>query len=152
MNVHRGPTEEEREAFRERCRASGLAVTHQREVIYAAVCAMRNHPTPEAIYDTVRTEIPSISLGTVYKNVKTFLDAGLLREANPMHGSLRVDANTMEHHHLICMGCQGIFDLGAEDVEPARLKRPLPEGFVLQRCAVELYGLCPECAARNHQT
>ena len=135
--------------FRERCRAAGLALTHQREIIFRTVCEMRSHPTPEAIYEMVRERIPSISLGTVYKNLKTFLDAGLLREVSPMHGSLRVDANTDDHHHLVCTECRTVIDLDKDDLEPARLLLPLPEGFVLKRCAVEFYGLCPRCAAKR---
>jgi Fur family peroxide stress response transcriptional regulator len=135
------------ETFRDRCRAAGLALTHQREIIFRTVYEMRSHPTPEAIYERVREQIPSISLGTVYKNLKTFLDTGLLREVSPMHGSLRVDANTEDHHHLVCTKCRMVIDLGQDDVEPARLLLPVPEGFVLKRCAVEFYGLCPRCAA-----
>ncbi len=101
---------------------------------------MRSHPTPEAIYERVREQIPSISLGTVYKNLKTFLDTGLLREVSPMHGSQRLDANTEDHHHLVCTACHTVIDLGEDDLEPARLLRPLPQGFVLKRCAVEFYG------------
>jgi Fur family peroxide stress response transcriptional regulator len=133
--------------FRDRCRAAGLALTHQREIIFRTVYEMRSHPTPEAIYEKVREQIPSISLATVYKNLRTFLDTGLLREVSPMHGSLRVDANTEDHHHLVCTECRRVIDLGEDDLEPARLRRPLPEGFVLKRCAVEFYGLCPRCAA-----
>ena len=136
------------QAFRGRCRKAGLALTHQREIIFRTVYEMRSHPTPEAIYERVREQIPSISLATVYKNLNTFLDAGLLREVSPMHGSLRVDANTEDHHHLVCMECRTVIDLKEDDLEPARLCRPLPEGFVLKRCAVEFYGLCPRCAAK----
>src|ERR1035441_10518569 len=136
------PSEVELRPFRDRCRAAGLALTHQREVIYRAVCAMRNHPAPEAIYERVKAEIPSISLGTVYKNLKTFLDTGLLREVSPMHGSLRVDANTEDHHHLVCTECRTVIDLGEDDLEPARLRRPLPGGFVPNPSAGETYRVC----------
>jgi Fe2+ or Zn2+ uptake regulation protein len=138
--------------FRDRCRAAGLALTHQREIIFRTVYELRSHPTPEAIYEKVRAEIPSISLATVYKNVKTFVDSGLLREVSPLHGSLRVDANTDNHHHLVCTECRTVIDLDEDDLEPARLRRPLPEGFVLQRCAVEFYGLCPRCAAKSSKS
>jgi len=94
--------EEEIRQFRVRCRAAGLALTHQREVLYRTVYEMRNHPTPEAIYEEVKARIPAISLGTVYKNLKTFVDKGLLREVSPLHGTLRVDATTAEHNHLVC--------------------------------------------------
>lgn len=138
--------------FRDRCRAAGLALTHQREIIFRTVYKMRSHPTPEAIYERVREQLPSISLGTVYKNLKTFLDTGLLREVSPMHGSLRVDANTEDHHHLVCTECRTVIDLDEKDLEPARLRVPLPEGFVLKRCAVEFYGLCPRCAAKSNKS
>lgn len=138
--------------FRTRCRAAGMALTHQREIIFRTVYDLRSHPTPEAIYERVREQIPSISLATVYKNVKTFVDAGLLREVSPMHGSLRVDANTDDHHHLVCTECHTVIDLDEGDLEPARLLRPLPEGFVLKRCVVEFYGLCPHCAKRLNKS
>ncbi len=134
--------------FRDRCRASGLALTHQREIIFRTVYEMRSHPTPEAIYERVREQIPSISLATVYKNLKRFLDSGLLREVSPMHGSQRLDANTEDHHHLVCTECRAVIDLEENDLEPARLLRPLPKGFILKRCAVEFYGLCPRCAEK----
>lgn len=140
------------QGFRDRCRAAGLAVTHQRQIIFSTVYELRSHPTPEAIYEKVREQIPSISLGTVYKNLKTFLDTGMLREVNPLHGSLRVDANTDDHHHLICTECHSMIDLADDDLEPARLRRPLPQGFVLKRCAVEFYGLCLNCATQFNKS
>jgi Fur family peroxide stress response transcriptional regulator len=137
--------------FRRHCRAAGFALTHQREVIYRAVLESRSHPTPEAIYERVRRDIPSISLGTVYKNVKTFLDAGLLREVSPLHGSLRLEANLGVHHHLICMRCKTVVDIEESDIEPARLKGGAPDGFEVLRANVEFYGLCPACAGKTKE-
>jgi Fur family peroxide stress response transcriptional regulator len=93
----------------------------------------------------VRGRIPSISLGTVYKNVKTFLDAGLLKEVSLHHGSLRLEANMTPHHHLVCSRCKSIFDLEEENVAPVRLKGQLPEGFEALRFSVEIVGLCASC-------
>ncbi len=137
------------ELFRDRCRRKGLALTHQREVIYRALAGMHEHPSPEAIYEVVRERIPSISLGTVYKNIKTFLDTGLLREVSPHHGSVRLEANMAPHHHLVCLECKAIVDLGEEDLEPVRLKRRPPAGFRIQRFSVEAVGLCAACAGKR---
>jgi Fur family peroxide stress response transcriptional regulator len=134
--------------FRRHCRAAGFALTHQREVIYRAVLESRTHPTPETIYERVRRDIPSISLGTVYKNVKTFLDAGLLREVTPLYGALRLEANLSVHHHLICMRCKKVVDIEEGEVEPARLRGQPPEGFQILRANIEFYGLCPPCASK----
>ena len=132
--------------FRDRCNQRGLAYTHQRQVIYQALLGTRNHPTPEAIYERVRKHIPSISLGTVYKNIKTFIDAGLLREVTLHHGTLRVDANLDAHHHLVCRVCRTIVDIGEHEIEPARLKGKLPTGFSVDRQTVEIIGTCAACA------
>jgi Fur family peroxide stress response transcriptional regulator len=143
-----GPAEMERrmDRFRQQCRDRGLAVTHQREVIFRAMSEMRDHPSPEAIYEVVRRSIPSISLGTVYKNIRTFLDSGLVKEVSLHHGSLRLEVNTTPHHHLVCVSCKAIVDLLEEDVEPVRLHRRRPSGFQIQRINVEAVGLCAACA------
>jgi Fur family transcriptional regulator, peroxide stress response regulator len=133
------------EDFRERCRAVGLALTHQREVIYRTVTDLKDHPSPEFIYEQVRREIPSISLGTVYKNIKTFVDAGLLREVSPHHGTLRLEANLHAHHHLVCTKCKSIMDIEEAEVGPVQWKRHPPKGFRVDRYRVEFYGLCPNC-------
>ena len=138
--------EEQVRQFREQCREAGLSLTHQREIIYRAVLEARDHPSPESIYEKVSREIPSVSLATIYKNVKTFLDAGLLRELSPHHGTVRLEANLTEHHHLVCTRCKAIVDLDESDLEPVQLRRKLPEGFQVFRYSVEFQGLCPACA------
>lgn len=132
--------------FRAWCKQAGLSHTHQREVIYRTVMESANHPSPEAIYEKVRREVPAISLGTVYKNIKTFVETGLLKEVSLHHGTLRVDANLEDHHHLVCTRCKAIVDLEEEDLEPVRFRRAPPEGYRILRTSVELHGLCPDCA------
>jgi Fur family peroxide stress response transcriptional regulator len=133
--------------FRQRCLELGLACTHQRMVIYKALASTTAHPTPEAIYEQVKREIPAISLGTVYKNIRTFTDAGLLREVSVLHDSLRLDANLGDHHHLVCVRCKAIFDVPETEVTPVQLREPLPDGFRLERCSVLFLGVCAQCAA-----
>jgi Fur family peroxide stress response transcriptional regulator len=134
--------------FRKRCRELGLAVTHQREAIYNLLAATDLHPSPETIYATVRRKIPSISLGTVYKNIRVFIDAGLVREVSPLHETLRLDANLAPHHHLVCARCKKVDDLPEDGVEPVRFRGRLPKGFQLQRTVVEVIGLCAACAPK----
>lgn len=139
------------ELFRQKCREKGLALTHQRQVIYEALSQMEHHPSPEAIYEVVRKQIPSISLGTVYKNLKTFLDTGLLREVSVHHGTIRLEANMSPHHHFVCTQCKAIMDLEPEDLEPVKLKRKPPKGFRVQRFSVEALGICAACLAKSER-
>jgi Fur family peroxide stress response transcriptional regulator len=135
--------------FRDLCRQHRLAATHQRRVIYETVMSLRGHPSPELIYDGVRKKIPTISLATVYKNVRTFLDSGMLREVSFHHGSLRVEPNEHEHHHLVCVRCKQITDLAAESLGPVRVKERLPRGFQVTRITVDVLGVCATCTAKE---
>ncbi|MBA3913937.1 MAG: transcriptional repressor [Acidobacteriales bacterium] len=135
--------------FRELCHQHQLAATHQRQVIYETIMALDGHPSPEMIYERVRRKVPSISLATVYKNIRTFLDSGMLREVSLHHGSLRVEANDEAHHHLVCTVCKQISDLEAEALEPVRLRHRLPGGFQVQRVSVDVLGVCESCAGKS---
>ena len=136
------------EAFRSRCAERGLAMTHQRWVIYRVLAGTAQHPTPEETFDQVRKEIPSISLATIYKNIKTFLDAGLLREVSTPGQTMRLDANLASHHHLVCACCGTILDLSEDSVAPVHLKKTLPRGFRVESCNVSFLGFCSQCSPR----
>lgn len=139
--------EQKMQWFRDRCVEAGLPCTHQRQVLYRALLEAEDHPSPEMLYERVQRDIPSISLGTVYRNIKTFLDNGLIGEVSLHHGSLRLEANNAPHHHLVCRKCRTMFDLPAEQVEEIHLREALPKGFRLERFVVEAHGLCAACAA-----
>lgn len=134
------------DGFREACHRNGLAATHQRQVIYETLCEMPGHPGPEEIFARVREQIPSISLATVYKSLHAFLEAGIVHEVSLHGGSLRVDPNPEFHHHLICMQCRSVSDVPAAMVAPVTMHGRLPAGFRVKHYAVEIQGLCSDCA------
>jgi Fur family transcriptional regulator, peroxide stress response regulator len=138
--------------FRNLCHRHGLAATHQRRVIYETVLSLPGHPSPEVIFEKVREQIPSISLATVYKNIHTFLDSGLLREVSLHYGSLRLETERRPHHHVVCVSCKSITDLQDESLERVRVRRKLPRGFQVHRIAVDILGICAACAAKKSRT
>jgi Fe2+ or Zn2+ uptake regulation protein len=91
--------------------------------------------------------LPSISLATVYKNLKTFIQAGMLREVSLHHGTWRVDADLHPHHHLVCTRCHSITDVNLDLLDPVKLRGKLPPGFRMERFNVEVQGLCKRCTA-----
>ncbi|MGA9643764.1 MAG: transcriptional repressor [Terriglobales bacterium] len=137
------------EQFRELAAQHGLAVTHQRQVVYEAVIAADGHYSPEDIYAAVRRRIPSISLATVYNNLRLFIECGMLREVTPHAATLRVDGNLKPHHHLVCSRCKSVQDIAGEFIDFKRLSRQLPDGFDLTQPLVEVFGLCRRCRAKT---
>ena len=135
--------------FRELAAKHGLAVTHQRQVIYEAVIASHGHYSPEDVYAAVRHRIPSISLATVYNNLRLFIECGLLREVTPHASTLRVDGNLERHHHLVCSRCKSVQDIEGEFIDFKRLSRQLPVGIDLTQPLIEVFGLCRRCRCKN---
>jgi len=135
--------------FRQLCRMHNLAATHQRQKIYEALVSRPGHYSPEEIYDQVKQDLPSISLATVYKNLKTFVQAGMLRDVSLHHGAWRIDANPLPHHHLVCTRCHSITDLDLDLIQPVKLKGRLPSGFRMEKFNVEVQGTCKACSASS---
>jgi len=131
--------------FARRCKEAGLTTTHQRTVIYRVLVESLDHPSPELVYERVSKEIPEISRATVYKNIHTFIDAGMLREVSELHQTSRLDANLDRHHHLLCMRCRKVVDLQDNQLDGVRAAQPEPDGFLITEYRVEARGLCPEC-------
>jgi Fur family transcriptional regulator, peroxide stress response regulator len=133
------------EEFRSICEKAGLAVTHQRLVIWETLASLPGHPSPEEVYARVKEEIPSISLATVYKTIHLFIDAGLFREVSLHHGSMRVETNAAPHYHLVCRVCKSITDIDAGQMDLHVPLGELPGGFAAERYAVDLLGVCADC-------
>ncbi|MEJ7608642.1 MAG: Fur family transcriptional regulator [Bryobacteraceae bacterium] len=131
--------------FRRLCYERGLSVTHQRHIIYNALAEMHDHPSPEAVHERVKAQIPSISAATVYKNIHTFMEHGLVREVS-LH-RLQIETNIAPHHHLVCSQCRAILDLPGDFVEPVRILKRMPKGYRIDHHAVEFTGLCPACSS-----
>lgn len=132
-------------SFRELCRDTGIAVTHQRQVLYEVMKAMHGHPSPEEVYARVKKKVPAISLATVYKNINLFVESGVFQKVSMHHGSVRVEMNGEPHHHMVCSKCRKITDIGERELGLVPKRNRLPGGFLVERYAVDVIGVCAEC-------
>ncbi len=87
--------------IRDKIAGKRLKVTHQRMVILSMLYEMNIHPTAEEVHKSLVQDIPSLSLGTVYKTLDTFIACGLANKVMLDDGKMRYDINTDEHHHII---------------------------------------------------
>ena len=132
-------------SFRELCQENGIAVTHQRQILFEVMQTMHGHPSPEEVYARVKKKIPAISLATVYKNIHLFIESGLFSKVSMHHGSLRVEMNDEAHHHMVCSKCKAITDIGEQELGLVSKKNKLPGGFLVERYAVDVIGICAKC-------
>ena len=118
--------------------------TRQLEVIWAAIKDETSHPTADQIYDKVRKELPTISLGTVYRNLQKLVGDGKLQVLT-LDRSQHFDPLVSRHQHFICEACEQVYDILLDSDE--RLFPKLPhEGFTVTSHQMAFYGRCKQCA------
>jgi Fur family peroxide stress response transcriptional regulator len=131
-----------------RCRDAGLKVTPQRLAVYEAVVASTAHPSPEEVYRLVRQGMPTMSLGTVYKNLDCLEGIGLVVRVASASSTRRYDGRLDDHHHLVCTGCGRIEDYTDPGIESLQPSGKLA-GFAPHKVSVQVLGTCAPCARRE---
>jgi Fur family transcriptional regulator, peroxide stress response regulator len=95
---------------RQRLEEGGIKATHQRLVILEALTETQEHLSAELLHERLRLEQPSLSLGTVYRTLEIFADAGLIRHVSNKQGTMLFDAHLEDHHHIICKDTHEVLD------------------------------------------
>lgn len=133
-----------------RFRAEGLRVTPQRQCLFRLLHGNDRHPTVDALYESARAEMPTISLKTVYQTVHDLEAMGEVTVLDVGTGAIRVDPNVEHaHHHLVCTRCGDVRDVLVDVAElrvPARYRRD----FHIETVEVVFRGLCEACTAAEH--
>ena len=117
----------------------------QREAILSVVKSINIHPTADWVYARVKKEIPNISLGTVYRNLKLLQREGKLVELEFSNDVSHFDGNLKPHYHFRCERCGCIFNVDYSINEDINKKVARETGFEVTRHFMEFHGLCREC-------
>ena len=123
----------------------------QRDAILRVINNTTTHPGADWIYDQVRKEIPNISLGTVYRNLKLLTQAGEIKELDIPGISSRFDGRTSNHHHLICEECGRIFDMDESVDRTMEIRITQKTGFKVKMQYLKFIGLCSDCQKNNEE-
>ncbi|RUS42075.1 Fur family transcriptional regulator [Cohnella sp. AR92] len=128
-------------------KSGGVRMTPQRYAILQFLMESHVHPKADDIYRALSPQYPSLSVATVYNNLKLFVDAGLVRELTYGDNSSRFDADLSDHYHAICTSCGAMVDFEHEPVREVEDAARQRTGFVVHGHRMEIYGLCPTCAS-----
>jgi len=119
--------------------------TRQREAILAALRATDSHPTADWIYDQIRRVMPTISLGTVYRNLRFLCECGKAQEIDMTGAHTRFDGNPENHYHFRCDNCGRVCDVGGAVDKELDERVARETGFQISHHRLEFRGLCREC-------
>ena len=112
-------------------------------VINALRDAGPNHPTAETVYALAKRHLPSIALGTVYRNLSKMAESGEIIKIPVPDAPDRFDADISDHMHILCVGCGKIYDIEEKNVRISI--SGMPEGAELIRFDVMAKCLCADC-------
>lgn len=132
-----------------RSSAVGQPVTVQRRAAFKALLRRSDHPTADAIYADVVSELPGVSKATVYRALDNLVQLGLARRVHHEGSVARYDGNSERHHHLVCDRCGSITDIGWGVLDAIPIPRIPKETFEVHDFFVSFQGLCRGCATRT---
>lgn len=92
----------------------GLKATPQR-ISVLKILGRHMHPTIDELYEEILAENPSVSLATVYKNLNTLKDEGLVVEVNMPNQKAKYDIFEHPHIHIVCENCGNVSDMSYDD-------------------------------------
>jgi len=115
----------------------------QRDAIYENLCARTDHPTAEEVYFSLKSEMPALSLATVYRNLAQLeADSRIIKIGSG--GTARYDGNISPHYHVLCLDCGGVFDIFMTDESLSQKAEKHFDGVILTH-SVMFQGYCSEC-------
>jgi Fur family transcriptional regulator, peroxide stress response regulator len=121
-------------------------LTPQRLAVVKILAASQGHPNVEQIYEQIKSDFPTMSLATVYRNVMLLKSLGEILELGFPDGSNRYDGNKpYPHPHVICLKCKKIIDPDLDSLKDMTAEIAAETGFNILTHRLDFFGYCRDC-------
>ena len=115
----------------------------QRELVLKTVMDNLIHPTAQEIYNMTREKDPTISMGTVYRNLNLLAEQGKILRIKVPGGADRYDGTIEPHNHAVCTSCGMVMDYNFDfDELNSQLEK---SGFKCEELNITVRGTCKNC-------
>ncbi|MFA5551267.1 MAG: Fur family transcriptional regulator [Trueperaceae bacterium] len=109
--------------IREVLKDHGLRYSRPREIILGYLLERDRHVSAESLYVDLKGRGKELSLSTVYLNLSTLAEAGLVREYKTAAGQSFYDSNVTPHYHVVCHETGEVLDVPAPEINGVPLGR-----------------------------
>lgn len=135
--------------FKTLLRSSGYKATPSRLAVLALLEKNGKPMSAQKIIDGTRA---AMDQATVYRILKDLKSKGIIRQVDLRHNHAHYElAKADDHHHLICVRCGKVEDVGGcgvEEVEKKALRNSKHFATITQH-SLEFYGICKACAKKE---
>ena len=122
--------------------------TLQRSLVLKAAHEL-NHPSADEIYRVISSTYPSVSRGTVYRNLSRLVEQGALCKVTLPDAADRFDDMTEAHYHVHCRICDRVDD-ATIPYQPVLTQNIADTGgYLIERHDIILNGICPDCLKKS---
>lgn len=128
-----------------------MIYSKQRELLVSQLRRYRGHPTADVLYASVRSENPTISLATVYRNLNQLVDSGIVMRISVPGQADRFDDKNDGHQHMMCTECGGITDIPSSALPDVCGMVADNTGLQVSACSMIFYGLCKACEKKSQK-
>lgn len=126
-----------------------LRHSHQRDMIYNYMISTKEHPSAEMIYEELKKQEPTLSLGTVYRNLKLLEELGMVKKVTSVNNVERYDAITTDHIHFVCDKCGCVIDMPDFDENEFKARFNNKINGNIEWVNVILGGTCSNCCKKH---
>jgi Fur family ferric uptake transcriptional regulator len=124
-----------------------VRLTKQRKILLEELSKLGNHPTACELFEKVRTRIPRIGMGSIYRNLDVLSDQGVILKLEVSGTQKRFDAVTEPHYHIRCSKCSRVDDITLQLSKGVLEEIAQKSAYRIYRHTVEVNGECPDCQA-----
>jgi Fur family ferric uptake transcriptional regulator len=142
------------ERFEEYLLSRGLRKTEQRRFLVEQVFSHHEHFDADQLIDQLprKGDLNYVSRPTVYRTLKEFVDAGLLRSFELNGRSVyEHDYGYPEHDHFYCVKCHVLSEFQSEALTQLRDEIARQHRFRVRSHRLIIQGVCHECSSRRNQ-
>jgi len=102
------------------------------------------HISIEELFTSLNPKFPSLSLATIYKNLRSMSEVGIVNELNVPGQKNHFELVKECHFHLVCKCCGRIEDIHL-DIDPLIDEARHKSQFSIENSELYLSGLCHQC-------
>jgi Fur family ferric uptake transcriptional regulator len=133
----------------EALRAAGLRVSAARRLVLEALYSSKTPLTAEQIASGVAGRIPRSDLASVYRNLETLEEVGLVRHFHLGHGPGLYATSADRREYLVCDSCNAVTAVEPQSMEPVRALIRKRFGYEARFSHFPILGLCADCASKE---
>ncbi len=120
---------------------AGISPSYQRLMVLASLLESDEHPSADALFKQLGSNVPAISRATVYNTLNILVEKGVIRPLHTAGAETHFDSVYETHGHFFCRECKKIYDIPQQNTET----KAEIDGHLVESQELVYTGLCKKC-------